>query len=98
MEMACHSKTLPVKLLSMTSVLFHERVIDAGEGEALADCWTQQTGSLEPSVTLWNRIIVMWMRSQCRLKLLKTHVSIIPTSVCFSALGTLESSCVLWRK
>lgn len=52
MEMACHSKTLPVKLLSMTSVLFHERVIDAGEGEALADCWTQQTGSLEPSVTL----------------------------------------------
>lgn len=73
MEMACHSKTLPVKLLSMASVLFHEHVIDAEEGEALADCWTQQTGSLEPSVTLWSRITVMWMRSQCRLELLKTH-------------------------
>lgn len=81
--MTCHSKTLPVKLLSMASVLFPERVIDAEEGEALANCWTQQTRSLEPSVTLWNRITVMWLRGQCRLKLLRS----IPTSVCFSALG-----------
>ena len=94
----CHSKTLPVKLFPMASCCFLSMWLNAEENEALANCWTQQTGSLEPSVTRWNRVTVMWMRSQCRVKPLNIDVRIDTSKVCFSALGTLESSCVLWRK
>lgn len=93
-------------LLHNFFVLFPVHVIECRGGWSLSRCWTQQSINVGPSMTVWSRISPSsdipwygWEVNVYCVKLLKSHVRINTKKyMLLSPLGTLESSCVLWRK